>query len=211
MAYTPCLYLDSNLSSTWFRNISFQYFKGPLGLATTITDKSSFAIKIRLVAENLGDIPITFVNMTYSLLENVNKLTDGCIAFPLPCKTPTSGSVKAPGPVNPLSSAEYEFEYHPNATQNQTLNGPFVLNGNIIFTFLIQKQQDRILILKSYKRNVTLFHWIAKDRTFKFHRRFIFLRVEYRSTSNSNNNHKSVTKKRHDFTKPEGSMLGNSP
>ena len=73
--------------------------------------------------------------MTYSLLENANKLTDGCIAFQVPCKTPTSGSVKASGLVNPLSSAEYEFEYQPNATQNQTLNGPFVLNGTYYFHF----------------------------------------------------------------------------
>ena len=72
--------------------------------------------------------------MTYSLLENANKLTDGCIAFQVPCKTPTSGSVKASGLVNPLSSAEYEFEYQPNATQNQTLNGPFVLNGTLLFS-----------------------------------------------------------------------------
>lgn len=80
---------------------------------------------------------MTFVNMTYSLLENANKLTDGCIAYPVPCKTIASGSgsIKASGLVNPLSSAEYEFEYHPNATQNQTLNGPFVLNGNYYFHF----------------------------------------------------------------------------
>ena len=73
--------------------------------------------------------------MTYSLLENANKLTDGCIAYPVPCKTPTSGSVKASVLVGPLSSAEYEFEYHPSAIQNQTLNGPFILNGTCYFHF----------------------------------------------------------------------------
>lgn len=104
-------------------------------LSATITDKSSSVIKIRLVAENLGDIPITFVNMTYSLFENASKLTDGCIAYPLPCKTLASGSVKASGIVNPLSSADYEFEYHSNATQNQTLIGPFVLNGTYYYHF----------------------------------------------------------------------------
>lgn len=104
-------------------------------LSATIIDKSSSALRIQLVAENLGDIPITFVNMTYSLLENANKLTEGCIAYPVPCKTPTSGSVKASELVGPLSSAEYEFEYHPNATLNQTLNGPFVLNGTYYFHF----------------------------------------------------------------------------
>ena len=104
-------------------------------LSAALTDKSSSTIGIQLIVENPGDIPITFVNMTYSLFENANKITDGCIAYPVPCKTPASGSVKASGLVNPLSSAEYEFEYHPNATQNQTLIGPFILNGTYYFHF----------------------------------------------------------------------------
>ena len=73
--------------------------------------------------------------MTYSLFENANKLTDGCISYPVPCETLASGSVKTSGLVNPLFSADYEFEYHSNATQNQTLIGPFILNGTYYFHF----------------------------------------------------------------------------
>jgi len=88
--------------------------------------------------------------MTYILLENTNKLTVCCIAYPVPCKAIASGSVsvKASGLVNQLSGADYEFEYHSNATQNQTLNGPFILNGTYYFHFPNSKTiGDQVLLV----------------------------------------------------------------
>ena len=69
------------------------------------------------------------VNITYVIFEKGNKLSEGCIAVPVPCWSPTSQNVE------PHSTVNYDIKYSLDAAQNQTLNGPFAINGTYYFHF----------------------------------------------------------------------------
>ncbi len=105
----------------------------PLKLSATITEKTPSNIRIRFVADNPNHNPIDLVNITYVIFEKGNKLSEGCIAVPVPCWSPPSQNVE------PLSSVNYDIKYSLDAAQNQTLNGPFAIKGTYYFHFANSK------------------------------------------------------------------------
>ncbi|MEP6576420.1 MAG: hypothetical protein ABJB85_08345 [Nitrososphaerota archaeon] len=97
----------------------------------SITPVESFSkIEIDLIAENPGFNPLSFKNITYAFFKEGKKVSSGCVAQPVPCRSPPSQEV------GPFSTVQYPMEYSIDRTQNQTLlNGLFVVNGTYYFHF----------------------------------------------------------------------------
>ena len=75
-------------------------------------------IELQLIAQNPGYSPLMFKNITYTFFKEGKKLSSGCVAQPVPCRSPPSPEVP------PFSKAQYRLEYSIHRMENQTLLKP---------------------------------------------------------------------------------------